>query len=358
VRKTIEGKTMLRARLHWLCPMLFVSAAAGANGTLSFTSDSGDPVGNGANVTLPFTDNDLAVGYGADGIYVYKMTGSPFWLLDLKSGYFGSNLRQACYERAQRAAFSDFGRPGLDFSYNGSGCGGVVGRFKVIDLAGDAGTGQLSRLAVDFVQHCGIGGPALYGKLRYNSNVTLDTPPLAPVFATTGLLSYTSDPGDFVGQGSPGGYLLDSSTFITFGVPGGNLISTRWASSPFAGDTWLFDIAAPNRASLATGAYTDVQEYPNEEAGHAGLAFGFYDGHGCNAISGDFTIAAVAFEPVEGKPTALHAHFDQHCELADPALHGDIDFTTEVQNGPLVADVLMRDGYDGIATWPLEWNCN
>ncbi|HET7923596.1 MAG TPA: hypothetical protein VFL30_01795 [Rhodanobacteraceae bacterium] len=348
---------MLSARLLWICPLPLVPALACANGTLAFTSDPGDPIGNGASVTMPFNDDGLAIGYGPDGIYFYKMTGNPFWLLDLKSGYFGTNLREACYERAERAAFHDYGRPGLDFSYNGSGCGGVIGRFKIIDLAADAGTGQISRLAVDFVQHCGIG-PALHGKLRYNSSVTLDTPPLDPVFATAGLLTYTSDPGDFVGQGSPGAYQLNSSTFTTYGVPSGNLISTRWAPAPFAADVWQFDMAAPDGAALAAGAYTDVQAYPNEEPGHAGLAFGFYDGRGCSAISGDFTIDAVAFDRVEGQPTALQAHFDQHCELAEPALHGDVDFATEFQNGPLVADVLMRDGYDGVATWPLEWDCN
>jgi hypothetical protein len=357
VRNAIEGKTVPRTRSHWLCALLFTPALVYANGTLSFTSDPGDPVGNGATVTVPFTDEGLAVGYGADGIYFYKMSGSPFWLLDLKSGYYGRFVREACYERAQRAAFRDPGRPGLEFTYNGSGCGGVAGRFRIIDLAADASTGEVSRLAVDFVQHCGVG-PALYGKLRYNSDVTLDTPPMDPVFATAGLLKYTSDPGDFVGQGAPGGYVLNSSTYTTFGTAGGNAISTRWASGPSGPDIWLFDMAAPDDMPLAPGAYADAQAYPNEEPGHPGLAFGFYDGRGCSTISGDFTIDTVALDPVEGQPAVLQAHFDQHCELADPALHGDIDFTTVFQNGPLVADVLMRDGYDGIATWPLEWNCN
>lgn len=346
---------MAGSRSLLISAALLLPGVASANGTLSFVSEPGDPIANGASLTEDFVDSDMYIGIDGDGLHFYKMTGSPFWLLDFDTGYFGHDVDLACYERAQRAAFHDQGRPGLDFSYNGGGCNVLAGRFKVIDLAFDPNSGLISRAAVDFVQHCGAAGPALYGKLRYNSDVTLDTPPLDPVYTTTGTLHYTSDPGDFIGQGGTVTYALDRFRFEAYTY--GNVASMFYQNAPFASYLWRLDLAAADGAPLASGAYPDAQLYGAQAPGHPGMDYSF-DDRTCSTLSGEFDINNIAFDPVDGNPSALDAHFEQHCNLATPALHGDIAFTTTFQNGPLVADTLRRDGFDGDVTWPLEWNCN
>ena len=76
------------------------------------------------------------------------------------------------YENAVRAPFHG-NQPGLELSGSGRGCNTLSGRFVVLELQTDA-QGVLTRLAVDFEQHCeGPQAPPLFGSLRVNSTVPI-----------------------------------------------------------------------------------------------------------------------------------------------------------------------------------------
>lgn len=327
-------------------------AWAWADGTLYFSSEAGDYIGGGSTYSLNFTDSDVEVTASAQAVSVYYFLNGSFWSLWLRAPAERS-LAPACYERAQRAPFAEYGRPGVEFDFDGAGCNEIVGRYKVIELEDDPDTGSVSKLAVDFVQHCEGNGPALFGKLRYNSTVGLDTPALDPVFETSGTLHFVSDPGDYIGGGADRTFDLDRSDFgagvnYDAGVSGSYFDDSDW---------WMFDFAAADGVPLTEGSYQGAVRFPFQEAGQPALDF-VYDGSGCNTLSGNFDVTALDFDPIDGNPTRFQDHFVQHCENADPALTADVDFTTVYNNGPLVADALFIDGLDGATEWPLVWNCN
>lgn len=87
----------------------------------------------------------------------------------------GGTLQAGTYDLAQGYPSQSPTLPGLTVYGNGRGCNAVAGTFSVLDVQKD-GSGNITSLALDFVQHCEGLAPALYGKIRYNSNVPLDQP--------------------------------------------------------------------------------------------------------------------------------------------------------------------------------------
>jgi hypothetical protein len=70
------------------------------------------------------------------------------------------------YRDARRLPFSG-DAPGIEITTPGRGCNTIHGSFAVweIEVAGN----RVTRLAIDFVQHCEGAGPPLYGSVRFNS---------------------------------------------------------------------------------------------------------------------------------------------------------------------------------------------
>jgi hypothetical protein len=347
---------MTRSR-SWSRDIAFAMLAAApslacADGTLLFVSEPGDYIGGGTTYSLTFDDADVDVSGDASSLRVYYVSLPEFWSLALSAPRTRA-LTPACYERAQREPFAEAARPGVDFDFDGAGCNEVVGRYKLIELETDAVSGGISKLAVDFVQHCEGGGPALFGKLRYNSAVGLDTPALAPVFDVRGKLAFVSDPGDYIGGGQDRAFDLDRSNFsvgLNFdaGVSGFFMTDT---------DFWGVDFAAPDGTPLAVGSYDDAVRFPFQGPGQPGLDF-IYDGAGCNVLSGSFDVTAIESDPIDGNPTLFKTHFVQHCENVAPALTADVYVKQVYTNGPLVDDMIFIDGVDGETAWPLVWNCD
>lgn len=78
-------------------------------------------------------------------------------------------LKPGTYENATRSPFN-YQNPGLDFSGGGRGCNTTNGRFVVHECAITANN-QVERFAADFISECdSSGGPAVFGKVRYNSH--------------------------------------------------------------------------------------------------------------------------------------------------------------------------------------------
>ena len=78
----------------------------------------------------------------------------------------GQTLTTGVYTGAQRAAFRESGRPGMDIFGSGRGCNEVGGHFEVKDIATSPG-GGIARLWIVYEQHCEDGAPALFGEVRY-----------------------------------------------------------------------------------------------------------------------------------------------------------------------------------------------
>jgi hypothetical protein len=137
---------------------------------LMFDSQPGDWVGGGRRFTLTPTDGSITASVGGDNTVSVAFDGSTWWDLHFAAPDHGA-LVPGVYENATRWPFQAAGRPGLDVSGDGRGCNTLTGRFVVHEAVYDSGT--VTRLAVDYEQHCEGGAPALFGWVRFHSSVAL-----------------------------------------------------------------------------------------------------------------------------------------------------------------------------------------
>ena len=137
---------------------------------LIFDSQPGDWIGGGERFTLTPIDGAIAATRSADNTVTVSFNGSSWWYLRFAAPDDGV-LVPGVYENAMRWPFQDPGRPGLDVSGNGAGCNTLTGRFVVHEAVYDSGA--VTRLAVDYEQHCEGGVPALFGWVRFHSSVAL-----------------------------------------------------------------------------------------------------------------------------------------------------------------------------------------
>jgi hypothetical protein len=132
-------------------------------------------------------------------------------------------------------------------------------------------------------------------------------------------LTMTSDQGDYIGQGRPWSHGPQTDTLRV------------WASRTLvrlyltnADGWWDGNFAAPPGQQLQPGAtYENAHRYPFND-GSPGLDVSGY-GRGCNMSTSRFTIDQLAYDP-DGTLRTFQVHFEQHCENADPALHGTWTF--------------------------------
>jgi hypothetical protein len=82
----------------------------------------------------------------------------------------GETLHVGSYEDAQRAPFREAGRPGIDISGDGRGCNTITGRFDVLDVA--MARGAITRLWLEYEQHCEGGPAALFGVVHIGAGVS------------------------------------------------------------------------------------------------------------------------------------------------------------------------------------------
>jgi hypothetical protein len=86
------------------------------------------------------------------------------------AGPDGAPVQVGHYPDAERYPFASPGHPQMDISMNHSGCNTLTGEFTVHEIEVD-GTGDPTRLAIDFVQYCEGTPPPLVGQIRYRSDV-------------------------------------------------------------------------------------------------------------------------------------------------------------------------------------------
>jgi hypothetical protein len=221
-----------------LCASLLIAPASAraAQTFLSFTSDPGDYVGKGEEVMFTAADGAFDVTPSFDnGVSLFFRTPdfSHYAFLDIAAAG-GALLQPGSYPNAER--FPSSTNPGLDFSFDSSGCNVVTGRFNVIELVRDADE-NIVRLAVDWEQHCEGLVPALYGQLRFNSDVPPSGKPVR-VNLQNSLNAYGC-----VEASNPSGAQVTVDSLGTLDSQGGTALDFAWSTSTGrtgAGPTFSF----------------------------------------------------------------------------------------------------------------------
>ena len=136
-------------------------------------------------------------------------------------------------------------------------------------------------------------------------------PPVVPSY-----VHLQSDVGDYIGGGATFQYTQADAQFAILAT-GGHL------SISIAGDEiWSGDFQQPAGTSeIQPGTYANLKRYPFHDPAVGGLAW-WGQGRGCNTLVGWFAVDAVTYS--NGVLTAIDLRFEQHCEGAAPALHGQI----------------------------------
>ena len=137
-------------------------------------------------------------------------------------------------------------------------------------------------------------------------------------------LMFTSDPGDYIGQGRSWLYMTPDAVFTPYmGASNHVEITVRGADGSRA-VTWSLQMQAPSGAPLAPGNYENAYRWPFQAPNSPGLSL-YGDGRGCNQLSGRFEVREAVYGP---GPSLVRfwASFEQHCEFRTPASRGEISF--------------------------------
>jgi hypothetical protein len=153
--------------------------------------------------------------------------------------------------------------------------------------------------------------------------------------ATTGFLTMTSDPGDYVGQGTSYSYSVPATSFSV--QNGGNLVRVDTSGPGGPGDFWNLAFQAPAGQTLQVGTTYQAERWPFQPTTLAGLEV-FGQGRGCNTLTGSFTVLDATYGPF-GYLESFHATFEQHCEGASAALRGEIEIGTPAPPAALTLGV-------------------
>lgn len=138
---------------------------------------------------------------------------------------------------------------------------------------------------------------------------------------TETFLRFTSDAGDYIGQGESRDIrYADAEWIATYrGTPDPQEISIS-VSMPH--ERWTLDLSNGNLGPLFTGHFAEAERFPFNSSGHPGLQF-VGAGRGCNQLTGEFTIGYLELG-ASNEIRRLHMTFEQHCEGGISALRGEI----------------------------------
>jgi hypothetical protein len=136
-------------------------------------------------------------------------------------------------------------------------------------------------------------------------------------------LSLFSDPGDFVGGGQNALFTPADGTFSVQSSGGGNVIGVHFVGQP--GVFWDLEFAAPGGVPLAAfEVYPGAQTWPTQPGFLPGMLISG-DGRTCDAVTGNFTVQQLSFNP-DSTVASLDVIFVQQCAGEAPALSGEIRF--------------------------------
>src|SRR5580765_1717153 len=234
---------LLRSTLCAFALIGSTSALAGQN-ILFYSSQPGDFIGQGLEVTITGAQANFSASSSRPSkAHVELRTIDTFQLYAIDLGSANSvRLVPGSYEDAQIAGlFQNPDHPGLAFTAENRSCTTVTGRFDLLEAVYD-GFGGVISLAVNFEQHCNGAAPALFGKIRFNSDIPLTPPPPPAPFIT---LENPNTRGCAEATG-PGGALVSVDANDAIDANGGRSLAFNWSSTTGAvGTAPVFSFNAP-----------------------------------------------------------------------------------------------------------------
>jgi hypothetical protein len=141
------------------------------------------------------------------------------------------------------------------------------------------------------------------------------------------LLSFNSEPGDFIGQGQQFTFTPADGT-ITPSRNFDNGVSVSFSGAQF----WSLDFAQPAGATLQPGMYEGATRFPFQSPTQPGLSVSGA-GRGCNTLTGRFVVLEAVFG-AGGAVQQFAADYEQHCEGGAPALFGSVRINSDVPLAP------------------------
>jgi hypothetical protein len=141
-------------------------AATGLGDVVTMFSERGEYVGAGLEQEFDDANGSVTMS-GGDSTVEIKVSGGTAgnsYTMDFAAPP-GVTLAPGVYTNAQRAAFREAGRPGIDIFGSGRGCNDDGGLFEIRDLARDA-SGAIQRLWLVYEMRCEAGPTALFGEVR------------------------------------------------------------------------------------------------------------------------------------------------------------------------------------------------
>lgn len=289
---------------------LAIPRSAGAAGypltSYSFTSAPGEYIGGGLSAT--YTPANATIRLSGDAGYpIVSVTTSTDWWYIVFAAPSGDLLHPGTYEGVERAAFHTGRAAGMDVIGDGRSCNDVYGSFAINQIATDP-RGSVTRLDATFTQYCeSATAPALTGTVLYNA---------APLS-----YSFSSDPGDYIGQGQARAYTGATSLFILSGTPEGVTFIVSGLR-----DQWTIQLAPPRGKRLTPGTYANAERAPFRTGNHPGLDV-FGDGRVCDSVSGTFTITTLETNG-GGDVNRLDGTFVQYCDGATSGLYGTVHMSS------------------------------
>jgi hypothetical protein len=214
------------------------------------------------------------------------------------------------------------------------------------------GDGTISALDLRFGSACPGSGPetTYVGAVRFDADhpVTLDTPrpvpgdlwqaPASGVPASGNYAYFTSEPGDWIGQGTTQLYTGSDGPISFSTAYGSHTLHVRGFPDghPYEIDGWEIDLPVAAAAGrLREGFYPDLLRVPFHNRGRGGLSVK-HGSHGCSN-----SIAWAAIDDVEydgDEITRLDLRFEHRCAefgTPEPPSRGEIHYVADDAPPPL-----------------------
>jgi hypothetical protein len=254
----------MRSFAAFLACSVLAFAAEGAT-FVRMQAQPGDPTASGAQIiehsdtkAFSFTVKPNSAG-GVDFVRVVACNPICYPTPDFTEIRFAPAAGQAfgvgTYAQAQIYSPSPGPQPGLLADEAGrdvEACKTITGSFKVVELQ-RAGDGSVLRFAADFEQHCRGQAPALFGGVRFNS----DVPYVQPAPYAAAAVRYTSEAGDAIALGTSGAFEVgdgQTSSVDSLMPPQVRL----QLKGPDGITRWDVTFATGNAAPLAVGIYSNA----------------------------------------------------------------------------------------------------